>query len=119
MMLTMRSMRASSLLPRKTLTTPSASMAPLANAVSGARFKTYDMQDRERALENRYFSMEDDRLLRKLLKKARAQAQESDPQAQKEAADVEDQELRKIVDKYQMSTEDVQALKDWRHSHAF
>eukprot|EP01138_Halocafeteria_seosinensis_P000760 gb/GECG01000780.1/.p1 GENE.gb/GECG01000780.1/~~gb/GECG01000780.1/.p1 ORF type:complete len:368 (+),score=31.96 gb/GECG01000780.1/:1-1104(+) len=53
MMLTMRSMRASSLLPRKTLTTPSASMAPLANAVSGARFKTYDMQDRERALEVR------------------------------------------------------------------
>mmetsp|Transcript_22925 Transcript_22925/g.63629 ORF Transcript_22925/g.63629 Transcript_22925/m.63629 type:complete len:119 (+) Transcript_22925:96-452(+) len=74
--------------------------------------------EKERAVENAYFSKEDERLLRKLLNKVKTVSDIDDVHA---AAGIDAQErssLNAIVGKYNMSKEDFDALIAWRHHHA-
>lgn len=64
-----------------------------------------------------HFLKEDERLLRKLLSKIKAQADAADVH---EAAGVEASErsaLSAIVGKYGVSAEDMDKLLDWKHKH--
>lgn len=73
--------------------------------------------DHEAAVENMYFSKEDERLMSKLLSKIKKQTQVTDLSAATESAVAEEAALRNIVSKYQISKEDFQALLDWKHAH--
>lgn len=73
--------------------------------------------EHEQAVENMYFSKEDERLLGKLLSKMKKQTQVTDVSAATESAVAEEAALRNIVAKYKISKEDFQALLDWKHAH--
>lgn len=73
--------------------------------------------EHEQAVENMYFSKEDERLLGKLLSKVKKQTQVTDVSAATESAVAEEAALRNIVAKYKISKEDFQALLDWKHAH--
>jgi hypothetical protein len=73
--------------------------------------------EHEQAVENMYFSKEDERLLSKLLTKMKKQTQVTDVSAATQSAIAEEAALRNIVSKYQISKEDFQALLDWKHAH--
>mmetsp|Transcript_4945 Transcript_4945/g.8983 ORF Transcript_4945/g.8983 Transcript_4945/m.8983 type:complete len:121 (-) Transcript_4945:816-1178(-) len=75
------------------------------------------ISEKELAVENAYFSKEDERLLRKLLKKVKTVSDATDEHA---AAGVMAQELsslKAIVGKYNMSEDELKALIEWRHHH--
>ena len=72
--------------------------------------------EHEQAVENMYFSKEDERLLSKLLSKMKKQTQVTDISAATESAVAEEAALRNIVAKYKLSKEDFQALLDWKHA---
>ena len=82
-------------------------------AMSGVR----GFNEHEQAVENMYFSKEDERLLGKLLSKMKKQTQVKDVSAATESAVAEEAALRNIVAKYQMSKDDFKALLDWKHAH--
>ncbi len=69
------------------------------------------------AVENMYFSKEDERLLSKLLSKVKKQTAVSDASEATQSAVAEEAALRSIVAKYKLSKEDFQALLDWKHAH--
>lgn len=73
--------------------------------------------EHEQAVENMYFSKEDERLLGKLLSKVKKQTQVTDVSAATESAVAEEAALRNIVSRYKISKEDFQALLDWKHAH--
>eukprot|EP00879_Flechtneria_rotunda_P000761 GHRR01000882.1.p1 GENE.GHRR01000882.1~~GHRR01000882.1.p1 ORF type:complete len:111 (+),score=32.80 GHRR01000882.1:112-444(+) len=73
--------------------------------------------DKEQAVENIYFSKEDERLLSKLLSKVKQQTKVSDVSEASQSAVAEEAALRNIVSKYRISKEDFQALLDWKHAH--
>lgn len=98
--------RASSLLPCSFQATRSMAM----QGVKG-------FNEHEQAVENMYFSKEDERLLGKLLSKVKKQTQVTDVSAATESAVAEEAALRSIVAKYKVSREDFQALLDWKHAH--
>lgn len=72
--------------------------------------------EHEQAVENMYFSKEDERLLSKLLSKVKKQTQVTDVSAATQSAVAEEAALRNIVSKYKISKEDFQALLDWKHA---
>lgn len=82
-------------------------------ALSGVK----GFSDHETAVENMYFSKEDERLLGKLLSKMKKQTQVTDVSAATESAVAEEAALRNIVAKYKISKEDFEALLDWKHAH--
>jgi len=82
-------------------------------AMSGVK----GFSEHEQAVENMYFSKEDERLLGKLLSKVKKQTQVTDVSAATESAVAEEAALRNIVAKYKVSKEDFQALLDWKHAH--
>lgn len=69
------------------------------------------------AVENMYFSKEDERLLSKLLTKVKKQTSVADVSAATESAVAEEAALRNIVSRYNISKEDFKALLDWKHAH--
>eukprot|EP00775_Hariotina_reticulata_P011255 gene11255-11404_t len=72
--------------------------------------------EHEQAVENMYFSKEDERLMSKLLAKVKKQTQVTDISAATQSAVAEEAALRNIVAKYKLSKEDFQALLDWKHA---
>jgi hypothetical protein len=96
------------------------SLIPRAEAALGTRsmslagMKGYD--DKEAAEEMMYFKKEDEKILRKLLQKVRASAEQHDVHAAAGAVEAEKSALKAIVGKYNVSEEDVQALLDWKHN---
>eukprot|EP00877_Chromochloris_zofingiensis_P001770 jgi/Chrzof1/11594/Cz06g01140.t1 len=73
--------------------------------------------EHEQAIENMYFSKEDERLLHKILSKAKYISGANDTSAAKQSAAAEEGALRQIVGKYNVSKEDLKALIDWKHAH--
>merc|ERR1711970_937516 len=78
-------------------------------------FSSDKFRDKEAAEERLYFNKEDEKLLRGLLGKMKAQAETSD----KFHSEKEKQALMDIVGRYDMDNKDVERLLDWRHSHDF
>jgi hypothetical protein len=104
---------------RSLLSSAAAASAPAAAtgvrgmAMSGVK----GFNEHEQAVENMYFSKEDERLLRKLLTKVKKQTEVTDTSAATHSAVAEEAALRNITSKYQISKEDFQALLDWKHAH--
>ncbi|WZN61416.1 hypothetical protein HKI87_04g29510 [Chloropicon roscoffensis] len=86
--------------------------APFASASDSFTDK---FNKKEAAEERLYFNKEDEKLLRGLLGKMKAQAETSD----KFHSEKEKQALMDIVGRYDMDNKDVERLLDWRHSHDF
>ena len=82
---------------------------PRAMAYSSGVYK-----DKERAEEKVYFNKEDEKLLRKILRK-KASASNVD----RSHADKERSALVDIIGKYNMDPQDVERLIEWRHQHDF
>ncbi|KAF8063797.1 hypothetical protein HT031_003654 [Scenedesmus sp. PABB004] len=91
------------------------SVASATRSMSMAGVKGFN--EHEQAVENMYFSKEDERLLGKLLSKMKKQTQVTDVSAATESAVAEEAALRSITAKYKVSKEDFQALLDWKHAH--
>jgi hypothetical protein len=92
---------------------PGAFQATRGMALQGVK----GFNENEQAVENMYFSKEDERLMQKLLSKIKKQTQVTDLSAATESAVAEEAALRNIVSKYKISKEDFQALLDWKHAH--
>mmetsp|Transcript_32743 Transcript_32743/g.82131 ORF Transcript_32743/g.82131 Transcript_32743/m.82131 type:complete len:121 (-) Transcript_32743:243-605(-) len=75
------------------------------------------ISEKEMAVENAYFNKEDERLLRKILKKVKTVSDVTDEHAAVGIAAQEMSSLKAIVDKYNVSQEDLNALIEWRHHH--
>lgn len=74
-----------------------------------------DQDKRARAQESVYFKKEDEKLLRKLLNKVKVEADHHDQQEAEIHAKDERAALQKIVGKYNVSEEDLEAILHWRH----
>ncbi|WIA14170.1 hypothetical protein OEZ85_002712 [Tetradesmus obliquus] len=98
---------------RATSSLPYAFQATRSMAMSGVK----GFNEHEQAVENMYFSKEDERLMSKLLSKMKKQTSVTDVSAATESAVAEEAALRNIVAKYQMSKDDFKALLDWKHAH--
>lgn len=75
--------------------------------------KGYD--DKEAAEERLFFKKEDEKLLRKLLNKVKAQADATDVHEAKGDKEAELSALHSIIAKYKMSEDDLEALLKWKH----
>lgn len=71
--------------------------------------------ERESAIENLYFTKEDERLLRGLLSKVKKQSDVKDKPAAAGVLAAELSALKTITSKYNISDADVSALMDWKH----
>jgi hypothetical protein len=71
--------------------------------------------ERESAMENLYFTKEDERLLRGLLTKVKKQSDVKDKPAAAGVLAAELAALKNITSKYNISDADVSALMDWKH----
>jgi hypothetical protein len=74
-----------------------------------------DQDKRARAQESVFFKKEDEKLLRKLLNKVKVEAAHHDQQEAEIHAKDERAALQKIVGKYNVSEEDLEAILHWRH----
>jgi len=72
-------------------------------------------KDKETAEEAVFFSKQDERLLRSLLKKVKQQADVKDKHEAVGESASELSSLKEIVGKYHMSDADIQALVKWKH----
>jgi len=72
--------------------------------------------EHETAVENQYFSKEDERVLRNLLNKVKKQSDQTDVAAAAGVQASEEAALRGIVGKYKITSEDVKALLQWKHT---
>eukprot|EP01024_Parvocaulis_polyphysoides_P069583 TRINITY_DN852_c0_g1_i1.p4 TRINITY_DN852_c0_g1~~TRINITY_DN852_c0_g1_i1.p4 ORF type:complete len:109 (-),score=23.61 TRINITY_DN852_c0_g1_i1:347-673(-) len=70
--------------------------------------------EKERGEEALYFSKEDERAMRKLLSKVKQQADTDVAERQKQDAS-EQESLKAIVSKYNISQDDFMALLKWKH----
>lgn len=73
------------------------------------------LKEHESAVENFYFNKEEERLLRKLLTKVKAQSDAKDEPAAAGVLAAELAALKKIVGNYNMSATDINSLMDWKH----
>lgn len=74
--------------------------------------------DRESAQENVYIKREEELALRKLLSKIKKQSDEAASEALlKKQKQEEIAGIKVLVDKYNLSPADVDALLDWKHHH--
>lgn len=73
--------------------------------------------DKEAAEERLFFKKEDEKLLRKLLGKVKAQADQADVHAAVGDKAAELSSLQAIVAKYNVSQDDIDALIAWKNSH--
>ncbi|KAK9918185.1 hypothetical protein WJX75_002078 [Coccomyxa subellipsoidea] len=71
--------------------------------------------DREKGEELVHFRKEDERLLRKLLEKVKAQADKVDTKEAEDHAESELAKLKDILEKYKVAEKDLKALIDWKH----
>ncbi|KAF1329638.1 Oxysterol-binding protein 9, partial [Globisporangium splendens] len=82
-----------------------------ASLSSGDAFK-----DKERATETAFFNKEDEKALRRLLKKLKGQADVNDAPGLKDHVDHDVQGLKEIMG-LNLSQEQVNALLKWKHEH--
>lgn len=82
-------------------------------ALEGAK----GFSEHEKAIEDFFFSKEDERALAKLLKKVKSQTQTTDPSASASSTAADVATLKSIVSKYNVSDSDIKALLDWKHAH--
>ncbi|KAI8472517.1 MAG: hypothetical protein J3K34DRAFT_519703 [Monoraphidium minutum] len=71
--------------------------------------------EHEQAIENMYFTKEDERIMRKLLGKVKVQAEQDDAARAQHAA-AEEAALRQILRKYTVADVDLKALLEWKHA---
>ncbi|CAL8471384.1 g10926 [Coccomyxa elongata] len=63
-----------------------------------------------------HFRKEDEKLLRKLLEKVRAQADKVDTKEAEDHAQKELSELKGVLGKYNVSEDDLKAVLAWKHA---
>ena len=78
-------------------------------------FSKEPLSSKERAEEAVYFNKEDEKLLRQMLKKMKAQADTTC--VDRAHMDRERTSLIDIVGRYSMTNEDIEKLIQWRHRH--
>lgn len=71
--------------------------------------------ERELTEERLYFSKEDERALRKLLSKAKKQA-DVDPSTATQTLETEMKQLKDILGKYQITNTDYKKVIEWKHA---
>lgn len=104
----------------RTIARSASRLAPRAEALVASRsmslagMKGYD--DRELAEETLFIKKEEEKNLRALLAKLKKQAEAKDAVGAAAARQLEIAALQPIIDKYQISDIDVDALIQWRHS---
>lgn len=81
-------------------------------ALEGAR----GFSEREKTIEDRFFTQEDKRLLEKVLAKVKNHTDSSDASAAAATKSAELSALSAIVDKYKLSQGDKEALLKWKHT---
>mmetsp|Transcript_104404 Transcript_104404/g.185656 ORF Transcript_104404/g.185656 Transcript_104404/m.185656 type:complete len:115 (+) Transcript_104404:41-385(+) len=89
--------------------------APIAVQAAQVRWMANSLDDRRHALEDSYFNKEDERLMRNLLTKLKKQADVADEHRAAGQVASEKSHLMQIVEKYNMSAKDVEALLAWKH----
>lgn len=82
-------------------------------ALEGAK----GFSEKETAVENLYFTKEDQRLMGKLLAKIKEQSDVVDKHAAEGVAAAEKSALKHIIAKYNVSDADVEKLMKWKHTH--
>ncbi|BDA46765.1 hypothetical protein COCOBI_09-2180 [Coccomyxa sp. Obi] len=99
------------------------SLAPTLRSLSAQRPAYYFLvdrsvhfKDREKGEELVHFRKEDEKLLRKLLEKVRAQADKVDTKEAEDHAQKELSDLKGILGKYNVSEDDLKAVLAWKHS---
>ncbi|PNH01544.1 hypothetical protein TSOC_012569, partial [Tetrabaena socialis] len=81
-------------------------------ALEGTKFA-----DGEKAIEDRYFTKEDSRIMAKLMAKVKEQSDIADKHAAEGVKAAELSALKQITAKYNISKEDVDKLVKWKHTH--
>ncbi|KAK9826433.1 hypothetical protein WJX81_005207 [Elliptochloris bilobata] len=71
--------------------------------------------DKERGDERVHFAREDEKLLRKLLSKVKAQADQVDKQGADGHKDAEAAKLKKILPKHKLTDQEIELLLGWKH----
>ncbi|TMW62294.1 hypothetical protein Poli38472_009787 [Pythium oligandrum] len=89
--------------------------AALATPFQTAPFSSDSWKDKERAAESSYFNKEDEKALRKLLKKLKGQADVNDESGLKDHVKHDTEGLKKLG--LDLSKEQVAALLKWKHEH--
>lgn len=72
---------------------------------------------RLQAVEDLYFTKEDQRLMSKLLSKIKVQSDMSDKHAAEGVLAAEKSALKQVIGKYNISADDVEKLLKWKHTH--
>ncbi|EIE19530.1 NaCl-inducible protein [Coccomyxa subellipsoidea C-169] len=97
-------------------------IAPTLRSLSAQRPAMYyisersvTFSDREKGEELVHFRKEDEKLLRKLLEKVKAQADKVDTKEAEDHAQSELSKLKSILGNYNVAEKDLKALMDWKH----